>query len=286
LLPVFASCGTGATSTFSVVLFANGTWPRSRKTSVFVWPGSITWIFCVFTIGCWGAGRWIVSVTSIPTSCALPEFLTPTEKARSVVAMIVFSVSVESESPLGSAFTNSSADPCGPVPPVPPVEAPRMRGRIPSLHAAGVASDESSRKFESGTSTPVIPWSRISVCDGSWKRSSQTTSLATSRCDCCASSSASLPPDFVRAEAANVAAMPSRPLRRNWSASTTAWFSARSAPGGFSSCARSISCCCRCERLRSDETSSAGLTPCVVSAVCRSRPTAEDALATLPTSRI
>src|SRR5262245_63780929 len=90
LFEVFFSCGTGATSTLTVVLVANCTCPRFRKTTCFCSPGLIRSIVLVWTIGL--GDCWMVSVTLICTSCESPVSSTVTAKPRSVVAVTVFSV--------------------------------------------------------------------------------------------------------------------------------------------------------------------------------------------------
>ena len=91
---MFFSSGTGATSTFTVVLVANCTWPRLRNVTVFCSPGLIRSIVFVWTIG--DGVCWIVSVTLTCTSCESPVSSTVTAKPRSVVAVTVFSVVCES----------------------------------------------------------------------------------------------------------------------------------------------------------------------------------------------
>ena len=72
---------------------------------------------------------------------------------------------------------------------------------------------------ELGGAIPLIPCCCSSTIAGSLKRSAQTTSLATKRCDCWASRSAEFVPAFVEFGRRNVAASPCSPLTRNWSAS-------------------------------------------------------------------
>ena len=92
-------------------------------------------------------------------------------------------------------------------------------------------------KCDSGTLTPVIPSAVMRVTAGALKRSSQTTSLASSRSACSASRAASFELSFDVAVRVNVAASPSMPLTRNCSASIRCEFSSRSRPGARRRCA-------------------------------------------------
>src|SRR5579862_2416450 len=102
LFDLFASHGTGLTSTFTVVCVANGTCPRPVNVITVCVPGLIDWIVCVFTIGL--EPLTIVKVTGMFASRKLPESSTVTAKARLVEAVTVFRFDVESVCPAGSAL--------------------------------------------------------------------------------------------------------------------------------------------------------------------------------------
>ncbi len=69
-----------------------------------------------------------------------------------------------------------------------------------------------TRKSEFGTATPLIPCSSSSAFDGSAKRSSQITSLATNRSACAASTLPARVASCVFASSTNAAARPFSPL--------------------------------------------------------------------------
>ena len=102
------------------------------------------------------------------------------------------------------------------------------------------------RKFESGTATPWTPREASSFFDGTLKRSSQITSLATNRFAWLARMVAASVGLVVFAVCAKAADIPRRPLSRSWSAVIISWFSVRSAPGGLIACACCTACACRC----------------------------------------
>ena len=181
LLSVFSSPGTGSTSIRMIRRSPKSTDGKSRNTTVFVSSGLMMSIVCFFTIG---VGLcWIVSVTSIFTSWLSPPLATATANARSVEASTVFSADSERTCPPGTTVTCSMFVPCRPlgVPPVEPEAAePLIRSQIGTIERV-LARSGVWTKLESGTSTPLISSSCSVATDGSLKRSSQTTSLATSR---------------------------------------------------------------------------------------------------------
>ena len=137
-------------------------------------------IVCFFTIG---VGLcWIVSVTTILTSWLSPEFATATANARSVDDSIVFSVDVES---VCSARNDLNGLDIRAVQPgrraaVPEAAEPLIRSQIGTIDWV-LARSGVWTKFESGTSTPLTSSFCSVTTLGSLKRSSQITSLATSR---------------------------------------------------------------------------------------------------------
>ena len=148
--------------------------------------------------------------------------------------MTVLDADTDSSLPPGSATVFTMFVPCRPLG-VPPVEAPRSRFSTPAIDVEVIRSVFAT-KCDSGTWTPLMPSFCRSSLVGARKRSSQMTSLASSRSACETSRSASLAA-VDAAVALNVSASPCVPLTRSCSASTTCWFSSRSRPGGFSAAA-------------------------------------------------
>src|SRR5581483_3494312 len=156
LFALLASHGTGLTSTFTVVWVANGTWPRPVNVTTFCSAGLIDWIDCVFTIGL--DPFTIVSVTGMLASRKLPESCTVTANARSVVAVTVFRLVVESVCPAGSALTETTFVPCRPEQ-VPPVDAPRSRWSTSAIECGVTRSLVAT--CDCGTATPLTCSSAI-----------------------------------------------------------------------------------------------------------------------------
>ena len=202
--------------------------------TVFFWLGLITEIFFVWTIALPPPSFFRVIVTTMLTSCASPESSTVTANARFGVAVIVFSLPVESVWLPGCALVPTMFVPCRPET-WPPVDAPRSRLSI-RFSDVSANSCRFATNVESGGTTPFTPSFDITVFDGTWKRSDQTTSLASSRSDC-ASRSAASPVVFFGASSSIVFASPSTPLIRSCSASISCSFSGRSGPGGSRLCA-------------------------------------------------
>ena len=100
-------------------------------------------------------------------------------------------------------------------------------------------------KLESGTTTPLMFSVFSTTIPGSLKRSSQTTSLATSRSACEARSAPAAAASFDPCVRRNASESPARPLTRKTSASSARSCASCSGPGGSSLRARrSQSSCC------------------------------------------
>jgi hypothetical protein len=82
--------------------------------TVFFWLGLMTEIFFVWTIALPPPSFFKVIVTTMLTSWALPESSTVTANASVGVAVIVFSVSVDSVLFPGCAFVPTMFVPCRP----------------------------------------------------------------------------------------------------------------------------------------------------------------------------
>ena len=170
--------------------------------------------------------------------------------------------------------------PCTPLG-VPPVVVPRSRVRSSAIERSVVRS-RFATKFESGGTMPLIPSFCSSLRAGSLKRSSQTTSLASSRSACSERTVAS-PVVFDAGFAANVSASPSTPLTRSCSASTSCWFWSRRKPGGLR-CSAAVTFCRSCSAtLRSFLASASALTPGVISAFATAVPSSCELWAIVPT---
>src|SRR6516225_8715521 len=159
LFATLTSPGTLATSTVTVVGEANGTEPRSLKVTDWSVPGSISWIFSVFVIGppC-DAGRPIVRVTGICTSCEMPPLWTVTWKTRLELVTTVFSWPATSgvevpPVPFGSAATPLMFVPWRPVG-VDVEEEVEIRSRICDIACDVITRSGSARKCEAATVTP------------------------------------------------------------------------------------------------------------------------------------
>ena len=154
----------------------------------------------------------------------------------------------------------------------PDAAEPLIRSQIGTIERV-LARSGVWTKLESGTTTPLMFSVFSTMIPGSLKRSSQTTSLATSRSACEASSAPAAAASFDPCVRRNASERPARPLARNTSDSIARSCDSCSGPGGSSLRARSVASSCCWARFPSCFCSSAGLIPWVVSASLSSRPT-------------
>ncbi len=139
--------------------------------------------------------------------------------------------------PTGAPWSRRCPLPCRPVAGPAARRRPGAAARsAPS--SAGVARSAVTTKFESGTSTPVIPCDSSSAFEGSTKRSSQTTSLARNRSHCAARTAPSLG-GVLRASRSAGTPPRGRSGRSSGTGAprSTPACSSRSAPGASSFCA-------------------------------------------------
>ena len=187
----FVSPETGATVTFTSVFAPKSVAGRFGTLNVRLdsWPASRIGIVCCFVIAVP-----IFSVTGMRTSCALPEFFTVAWNASSVDDFTVLGWLVVSVSFCGSATTLTSWSPHGqPVADVGwPLDDVPLKPCTSRTIDVGPASSGLAKNDERGTLTPETFWCCSSCTVASWKKTFQTTSLATSSCASFDSASPSL----------------------------------------------------------------------------------------------
>ena len=178
-------------------------------------------------------------------------------------------------------LTDSMLVPCTPVVvPVPEAAEPLIRSQIGTIERV-LARSGVWTKFESGTATPVMFSSLSTRTARSLKRSSQITSLATSRSAWEASSAPAAAASFEPCVRRNASASPASPATRNSSASIADSCAAWSGPGGSKPFARVVPISCCRTRPSSCFCRSAGLIPGVVNVSLSSRPMRSESRATV-----